>query len=191
MTAFQRLLAGVALAAIALPAAAQTCLQSAEKTAMDVRALQSQLMVAALSCGQHDQYNAFVTRYQKDLGGAYRQVTAHFRRVHGAGGQRQLDSYITTLANAQSQEGIRQGSLFCQNVAPLFQQAMSQGSLADLATLSVAQKVTNPYDAQACPAPALRTASAQARSTAPAQPRRATTTAVATTQVAAAAPALR
>ncbi|WP_159998994.1 hypothetical protein [Roseomonas sp. 18066] len=172
MARINQRLAGFALAAgvaLALPAAAQSCLQAAEKTAMDVRALQSQLMVAALSCDRHDQYNAFVTRYQKELGSAYRQVTGHFRRVHGANGQRQLDSYITTLANAQSQEGIRQGSFFCQNVAPLFQQALSQPGMTELAALSVAQQVTNPYEAQICPAPATRSASAPRRST-PAAP---------------------
>ncbi|ONG58985.1 hypothetical protein BKE38_00660 [Pseudoroseomonas deserti] len=172
MARINQRLAGFALAAgvaLALPAAAQSCLQSAEKTAMDVRALQSQLMVAALSCDRHDQYNAFVTRYQKELGTAYRSVAGHFRRVHGGNGQRQLDIYITSLANAQSQEGIRQGSFFCQNVAPLFQQALSQPGMTELAALSVSQQVTNPYEAQICPAPAIRSAAAPRRST-PAAP---------------------
>ncbi|MFC7610041.1 hypothetical protein [Teichococcus aestuarii] len=85
-------------------------------------------------------------------------MAAHFRRVHGAGGQRQLDQFITTLANAQSQEGIRQGSHFCQNAAPLFQQALAaKPDLAGLAALSSGQAVPNPYSPAACP---VRTAQA-------------------------------
>ncbi|MCQ4161292.1 hypothetical protein NON00_15330 [Roseomonas sp. GC11] len=161
MAPLQRFLAGLGLAAsIALPATAQTCLQPAEQAALAVRALQSQLMVVALSCGQHDDYNAFVTRNKQELGTAWRQVAGHFRRVHGGAGQRELDNYITTLANAQSQEGIRQGSHFCQNAAPLFRQALAQQGLPALASLSLEQKVTNPYGAEACPAPATRSAQA-------------------------------
>ncbi|EFH09862.1 hypothetical protein [Teichococcus cervicalis] len=171
MAYIQRFLAGSALAlAVALPAAAQTCLQPAEHAAMAVRALQSQLMVAALSCNQHDDYNAFVTRHQRDLGTAWRNLTGHFRRVHGGRAQREMDGYITTLANAQSQEGIRQGSHFCQNVAPLFQQALSQSGMAALASLSLEQKVLNPYGAEACPAPATRSAQATPRRSTPDQP---------------------
>lgn len=158
MTTIRTILAGALALAVSAPVAAQTCLQPAEQTAFSVRALQSQLMVVALSCGQHDHYNTFVSRNQRELGQAYRQVAGHFRRVHGAAGQRQLDQFITTLANAQSQEGIRQGSHFCQNAAPLFQQALAaKPDLAGLAALSSSQAVPNPYSPDACP---VRTAQA-------------------------------
>ena len=79
-------------------------------------------MVAALNCRQEDGYNSFVRRFQPDLRGAYRHVNNHFRR---AGGVRKLDEYITNLANAQSQEGIRQGAAFCNNMAPVWQQVLA------------------------------------------------------------------
>lgn len=149
---FVRILAaGLAAAVVATPVLAQSCLQPTERTAMEVRALQSQLMVAALSCNQTDQYNAFVTRNQRDLSDAYKSVTAHFKRVHGnVQGQRQLDNYITQLANAQSQDGIGQGSTFCQNVAPLFKQALAQPNLATLASLSSQSNVVIPYSLDTC-----------------------------------------
>lgn len=162
MKTFRAILAGAAALAISSPLAAQTCLRPAEQDAFSVRALQSQLMVVALSCAQHDQYNAFVIRNQRELGQAYRQVAGHFRRVHGAGGQRQLDQYITTLANAQSQEGIRQGSHFCRNAAPLFQQALAaKPDLTGLAALSSSQAVPNPYNPAACPVRTAQTAPKQ------------------------------
>jgi hypothetical protein len=146
------LVAGLTAAVVATPVLADSCLQPAERTAMEVRALQSQLMVAALACNKTDQYNAFVTRYQRDLGDAYKSVTSHFKRVHGnVQGQKQLDIYITQLANAQSQDGIDQGSTFCQNVAPLFQQAMvQQGSMATLASLTTQSNVVVPYSLDTC-----------------------------------------
>ncbi|MDB5413496.1 MAG: hypothetical protein JWR10_1831 [Rubritepida sp.] len=143
MTPSRNLLGGLT-AVMLLPgiASAQSvCVQPAEKTAFDIRALQSQLMVVALTCGQQDAYNTFVTRFQGDLGNAFRGVAGHFRRTSGARSQRLLDEYITSLANGQSQVGISQGSLFCRNQAPIFAQAMAATSPADLALLSLAREV--------------------------------------------------
>lgn len=166
MIKFRAALAGLCASALALPAAA-ACLQPVEKTAFDVRALQSQLMVVALNCEQQDDYNRFVTTYRGELAGAYRQVAGHFRR---AGGQRQLDSYITNLANAQSQDGIRQGSHFCRDAGPLFQQAMGMKTTADLARFSTEKQITQVYTAEPCSVPARRTqAQATARKAQPAK----------------------
>jgi len=144
--------AGLAAAVFATPVLAQSCLQPTERTAIEVRALQSQLMVAALACNKTNDYNAFVTRYQRDLGEAYKAVTSHFKRVHGnVQGQKQLDIFITQLANAQSQDGIDQGSTFCQNVTPLFQQSLAQNTnMAQLASISMQSNVVVPYELDTC-----------------------------------------
>ncbi|MBO1079150.1 hypothetical protein [Roseomonas haemaphysalidis] len=144
--------AGLIAAGFATPVLAQSCLQPAERTGIEVRALQSQLMVAALACNKTNDYNTFVTRYQRDLGEAYKAVTNHFKRVHGAvQGQKQLDIFITQLANAQSQDGIDQGSTFCQNVTPLFQQSLAQNtSMAQLASISMQSNVVVPYELDTC-----------------------------------------
>ncbi|MBC9180416.1 hypothetical protein [Pseudoroseomonas ludipueritiae] len=167
---FVRILAaGLTAVVVATPVLADTCLQPVERTAMEVRALQSQLMVAALACNKTDQYNAFVTRNQRDLGDAYKSVTSHFKRLHGnVQGQKQLDIYITQLANAQSQDGIDQGSFFCTNVAPLFQQALAQqGGLATLASLSTQSNIVIPYGLDTCSG--ATAASAPAKAAAPAR----------------------
>jgi heme-degrading monooxygenase HmoA len=90
-----RLLIGGLAALVAGPAIAQTCLQPAERTAFDVRALQSKLMVAALSCSQDAAYNAFVRKFQGELTGAYRGVQGHFRRTAGGAHQRELDGFVS------------------------------------------------------------------------------------------------
>jgi hypothetical protein len=152
MKSIRTLLAGLGAVAIAAPALAQSCLQPAEQSAFQMRALQSQLMVAAIACGQQDDYNAFVTRFQSDLGGAWRNLAGHFRRTSGRQHQKELDGYITQLANAQSQDGIRQGSRFCQNLRPLFQVAMSQPNGGALAQLATERNIINPLDTPSCAA---------------------------------------
>ncbi len=155
---FRTILAGLAAAAVALPAMASPCLQPAEQSGFHLHAFQSQLMVAALNCRQEDGYNSFVRRFQPDLRGAYRHVNNHFRR---AGGVRKLDEYITNLANAQSQEGIRQGAAFCNNMAPVWQQVLALPNGRELARYaSERPQPSGVYNAEACP---IRSAAARPR----------------------------
>jgi hypothetical protein len=130
-------------------AMAQPCANAREKAAFDLRALQTHLMVGALSCGMHDRYNAFVTRFQSDLARAHRNLTGYFNRVHGRTAQRELNQYLTALANAQSQEGIRQGSFFCGRIGPLFDQVMG-GDNAELTALSASVSLPQAYPVRPC-----------------------------------------
>jgi hypothetical protein len=148
-TSFRLLIGGLA-AFVAGPAIAQTCVQPAERTAFDVRALQSKLMVAALSCSQDAAYNAFVRKFQGELTGAYRGVQGHFRRTAGAAHQRELDSFITQMANAQSQDQIRSGSQYCPLTTPLFGLAMAQPNVEALAAFAQERNVLNPLTTPEC-----------------------------------------
>lgn len=139
----------VAVGLAASNAVAQSCANAREKAAFDLRALQTHLMVGALTCGMHDRYNAFVTRFQSDLAGAHRNLTGYFNRVHGRTAQRDLNEYITALANAQSQEGIRLGSHFCGRIGPLFDQVMGGGK-AELAAISAAASLPQAYPVRLC-----------------------------------------
>jgi hypothetical protein len=145
-------------AATAAAGSRQACLQPAEKTAFDIRALQSQLLVAALACGQHDDYNAFVRKNQGTLATAFRDLGSHFRRVAGAQHQRQLDQYITELANSQSRISIDRGSFFCREQGPLFQAAMAANGPQELSQVSVTRQVHQSMTTPVCAAPAPRQA---------------------------------
>lgn len=146
------LLATVTVAVLGIAATgaavAQSCMNAREKSAFEVRALQTHLMVGALSCGMHDRYNAFVTRWQSDLASAHRNLSSYFNRA--AGGQRALNEYITSLANAQSQEGIRLGSHFCGKVGPMFDQVMRVAGNSDLLALSAQANLPQAYAVRAC-----------------------------------------
>ena len=137
-----RLLIGGLAALVAGPAIAQSCVQPAERTAFDIRALQSQLMVAALACNQDAAYNAFVRRYQNDLASAYRGVQGHFRRTAGGSHQREL--------NAHSQEQIRAGSQYCPMMLPMFTMANALPGGDALATFSRERNVLNPLTTSDC-----------------------------------------
>jgi len=163
------LLATVAVAALGIAATgtavAQSCANAREHQAFQLRSLQTHLMVGALSCGMHDRYNAFVTRWQSDLASAHRNLTGYFNRTQG--GQRALNEYITSLANAHSQEGIRLGSAFCGRVGPLFERVSLIQTSADLSATSAAAGLPLAFDVRACDvrsadqAPAQRTQQAQ------------------------------
>jgi len=173
MSPFRTIMTGLLAASLASPAFAQ-CMQPTEKPGFDIRALQSQLMVLALTCSQTDEYNRFVTQNRAVLTGAYNDVQRHFRRVAGNAWQRQIDAYITNTANGHSQTGISQGSLFCSNQAQLFPQALAVSTREQLAQLSQQQRITQVYEPAACATAPARNAtrpparSAPASGTAPA-----------------------
>jgi hypothetical protein len=171
MTTFRPLWLGLAAAAVAAPALA-ACLQPPEQRAVDLRTVQSQLMVAAITCQRQDDYNRFVQRFQPDLARAHNTLGAYFRRAHGAAGQRQFDAYITNLANAQSQAALRQGNQFCRNQEGLWTTAAALANANAVPPLVAQFQLVNAIEAQACRAPTPAARPAQQRTEAPAQPTR-------------------
>ena len=158
-------IAALCSALIAGPALADACIQPEERTAFEIRALQSHLMVVALACRQNDGYNNFVRRYMSDLNSAGRGVDGHFRRSFGNRGRTQQDSYITQLANEQSQDGVRSGSFFCTDNAPLFQQVLGAQGPQDLAKFAIERNLIQAYSAPECTAtPAATRPTARRRS---------------------------
>jgi hypothetical protein len=125
-------------------------------------------MVAALACSRDADYNAFVRKFQRDLAASYNGMAGHFRRTAGGAHQRELDGFITQLANAQSQDGIRAGSHYCPLIAPLFQVALNARGADELAVISVERNVLNPLTTPTCTtaAPATQRQAAGTRSAA-------------------------
>ena len=132
---------------------------------LSIAGLKSQLMVTALTCGRQDRYNDFVHRFQKDLMAQEHALHAYFARAFGSRGQQQHDDYITSLANAQSQSGIRQGTLFCQQNVGLFDEVMALPKGADLAGYASGKTITQPIELVSCPVKPELTRTAQARTT--------------------------
>ena len=141
-------------------ASAQQCAKPADISAFGIAGLKSQLMVVALTCSQQDRYNDFIHRFQKDLMAQERGLHAYFARAFGRRAQQEHDDYITSLANAQSQSGIRQGTLFCQRNISIFDEVLALPKGADLAGYASGKSLTQPIELVTCPEP---TRTAQAR----------------------------
>lgn len=94
-----------------------------EQAALDVRYLQTELMVAALSCGRpefHQHYNVFVAKFGNSLKQHGTHLKSYFTRQYGNQATVQMDRYVTRLANEASLRSMQQAS-FCQDSVALFQ----------------------------------------------------------------------
>jgi len=140
-------------------ALAEPCARPADVTAFDIAGLKSKLMVTALTCSQQDRYNDFVQRFRSELVAQERALHAYFARVSGGRAQRAHDDYITSLANTQSENGIRQGTLFCQQNIGLFTEVLTLTKGAELPAYAASKQLPQPIEVSACPS-SVRTAQA-------------------------------
>ncbi len=130
---------------------AQFCARPPEKTAFQVAALKSRLMVTALACNSTAKYNAFVNAHRGALVPQERVLTGYFARNYGRRGQTELDEYITNLANAQSRRRIVDNYYFCSDGQQLFATAESLKSPADVTALATSQVISQPMNITECP----------------------------------------
>ena len=100
-------------ATMLLTACATPCATPPEQAALRSRAVQSDLVVAALNCDERDRYAAFVGRFEPQLAEQGRLLRAFFMRNYGEDGQAELDRYVTRLANEASTLSARAGGIFC------------------------------------------------------------------------------
>ncbi len=164
MRNFASALASVTLIANALcvpMALADPCARTDEMQAFDVASLKSELMVTAITCQLQDRYNDFVVRYQPELRADERALSRYFSRAAGRHAQQSHDDYITSLANTQSEEGVQQGTLFCQRHLSLFDEVMALKSAKELPAYAEGKSLAQPIGIVECPATKrkLRTAS--------------------------------
>jgi hypothetical protein len=101
-------------------AQAADCVVAQERDSLTVRALQSRLLVAALSCDARADYNDFVTRYRPYLANHGYELRKYFRKLYGTGYDRALNSFVTTLANGASQVSIADRGSFCNESRAAF-----------------------------------------------------------------------
>jgi len=143
---------------IAQPAlAAPRCTAPVEQAMFEVAALKSELMVLAVGCQRGEPYNAFVTRYRPSLVEVDKNLTAYFRRAHGARGQTEADRFGTDLANALSTHASSLGGDFCARNSAIFAEVMALPNAADLANFA-AGKALIPASLTTClPPPAAPT----------------------------------
>jgi hypothetical protein len=127
-----RRLARVALVAAAAQMAASnialaaTCASPAEKAALDARMLQSELMVAALTCGENARYNAFVQKFQPQLISYGKSLRDYFARAYGKGGESEMDAFVTRAANGATMHRTQYSMpQYCASAVTLFESVLA------------------------------------------------------------------
>jgi hypothetical protein len=132
-------------------AMAQSCMRPAEQQAFNIIGLKSSLMVGALSCSQRDQYDAFMTQFQPHILAEQHIMDSYFRRSGGHYGQAREDDYVTLLANSQSENGIAQGAVFCQQDAGVFKQVLALRTVTALDAFASSNPTPQPIAIKICP----------------------------------------
>ena len=105
---------------LAAPAQAANCARPAEEAAVHVRVLQSDLMVAALTCNSRHHYNAFAKQFQPELVRHGQSLKGFFNRLYGARADEKLNAFVTYLANDASVRSINAGGGYCQQANAVF-----------------------------------------------------------------------
>ncbi|MEE8443755.1 MAG: hypothetical protein V3S44_00290 [Alphaproteobacteria bacterium] len=100
-------------ALIGASAQAMACAGAGDRDGMAVRALQTRLMVAALTCDARADYNRFVTRFRPHLTEQATRLRRYFRHAHGERHKQALNLYVTDLANQASTLSINDRAGFC------------------------------------------------------------------------------
>ena len=110
--------------ALSLPAAAASCAQSQDVTALKTADLQQFLMVAALTCHKVADYNEFVLSHQSELQSSDKQLLRYFMGRSVRTGDDDYNAFKTALANAASLRSLHDAG-FCSAADEAF--AAGQG----------------------------------------------------------------
>jgi hypothetical protein len=127
----------------------QLCASDRDWAALNARVLQTELMVAALSCGERQRYNTFVTAYQQVLTDRGQALQALFKRTHGTRATTRLNAFITKLANDASQQVRNKGDEYCVFAGELFDETMAT-SPRDLNNLTNKPWITSRHGFRPC-----------------------------------------
>lgn len=126
------------------PVAEEQCLSPIERTAFNVQALRSELMVLATGCREDAGYNAFIRRYQPELLQNEKHISEIFKRRYGRRGQTEHDRFVTELANAESNSGTHLGTDFCPRNSLMFTEVMALRGSHDLPAYAAGKDLLPP-----------------------------------------------
>ena len=143
-------LAALILLAVAQHADAAACAKPEDLPPLRTRALQTDLMVSALSCGEAKRYNKFVTDFRPELIKQGKALRAYFKRAHGSRAGAETDKFVTQLANLASQRSSRDKAAFCGATGKLFGGVLALKKPAELKTFVAGQPAPVLPGVQSC-----------------------------------------
>ena len=105
----------------ATSALAYPCAKPEEMEAIRIRALQTELMMAGLSCNGKKHYNRFVKNNRTELKHYAKSMRGYFERNFSGNAETEMDQFITKLANDSSKRSLKNGAKsFCSDANTLF-----------------------------------------------------------------------
>lgn len=110
------------------------CTSAANLEALNVRALQTELMVGALACGERERYNAFVQARQPELV----PYAKTLQRMQG----KRTNAFVTRVANAASRNAD------CTLISTLFDEALQSGN--SLSAIAAKDVLTSRHGYKVC-----------------------------------------
>lgn len=113
-------------AAIAKRSHSTKCAAPSEVTAIAATSIQQELMVAALTCNQIANFNAFQTNFGPELRASDRTLMHMFQRLYGGGrGEAEYHAFKTRLANNSEMRSIHGNQDFCTAAGLVFSAALA------------------------------------------------------------------
>jgi hypothetical protein len=129
--------------------AENVCARAQDLTALQVAAVQQELMVAALSCDEDvPLYNSFVATYQRELRTSDAALQAYFLRRDARTGTSDYHAFKTKLANNFSVRSGANKKAYCRNAQAIFHQALEEKK--SLAGFVLAQPMSVDASYSAC-----------------------------------------
>src|SRR5579872_685424 len=125
------------------------CATAAEVTAIAATSIQQELMVAALTCNQIANFNAFQTNFSAELRSSDRSLMRMFMRLYGGRGTAEYHGFKTRLANNSEIRSIHANSEFCTAAGNVFSAALApiKPALRDVVS---AVQVIDPSPVDSC-----------------------------------------
>jgi hypothetical protein len=131
---------------------ADPCIKDKVLASFQMRMMQTELVVGALSCKLTPRYNEFVTAYRPELMGAHKVLMKYFAR------ESRLEDYKSKTANEASQRSLANITEFCLYTAALYDKLLGPEKVK-LAEFVGVEPVASRHGQNACSSPSLVTAS--------------------------------
>jgi len=114
------------LATSALAGPASKCAKADELSAIQAASIQQQLMVAALTCNEITNFNAFQTSFGPELRSSDAKLEHMFKRLFGGGrGEEEYHAFKTRLANDSEIRSIHDNQTYCHAASMVFAAALA------------------------------------------------------------------
>lgn len=123
------------------------CAKDNEVVAIQATAVQQQLMVAALTCSEVANFNAFQTGYNKELRVADGALLKMFKRFYGKRGEAEYHAFKTRVANNAEMRSIHDNQGYCATAHTIFTSMSSDHPVFDNFVAAIPVSESSPVNA--------------------------------------------